>query len=106
MTSNPADGHSTHKAFPALFQGIRNAVIASDPTGLFSLGVPLDEHDDLIHRIISGLGAARQADDVEAILDNALRSWIDAAGGRKDGVVGELSPVIWHLWQNFRQEAN
>lgn len=51
------------------FSHIRNILIENDPVGLIDGGAPIDEYDDYIYRIMSGLKECRSENDVYAIVE-------------------------------------
>jgi hypothetical protein len=92
-------------AYPALKRRIVEILIANDPSGLFGLGAPYDEHDRDVHIIISKLQGATGTSDVEIILEEVLGGWMDSAGEPVTGLCAAMAPDIWEAWQDFKNAA-
>jgi hypothetical protein len=92
-------------AYPARERRVVEILIAHDPSGLFALGAPRDEHDAEARAIISKLQRATGTADVEGILDDVLGGWIRSAGKPTTDLCAAMAPDIWEAWRNFRNAA-
>ena len=99
------DSKKASIAYPVLERKVVDILVAHDPTGLYGLGAPRDEHDRDVHAIISRLQDALGQADVEGILADVLRPWLDGAGESTRELCAAMAPGIWEAWQNFRKAA-
>src|SRR6266446_6811387 len=99
------DSKKASIAYPVLERKVVDIVVAHDPSGLYSLGDPRAEPDRDVHAIISRLKHASGLVDVEGILADVLRPWLEAAGKSTTESCAAMAPGIWEAWQNFRRAA-
>src|SRR5437773_10857366 len=92
-------------AYSRLEERVVDILVAHDPSGLFALGAPRDEHDREVHAIISKLQHATGPEDVEGILSAVLRPWVEGAGKSVAALCAATAPDIWEAWQKFREVA-
>jgi hypothetical protein len=92
-------------AFPVLEERIRQTLVAHDPSGLFELGAPRDEHDGDVHTIISRLQRASDETEVPGILEDALGHWIGDRRRVQRKVCEAMAPEVWDAWSAFKVEA-
>lgn len=98
------DPKKARAAYPQLFNAIRAVIYRHDPSGLFALGAPKDEHDDDVHRIISRLQHVDSPDAVPEILDDVMGYWFEENPDPKD-FARAMAPPIWDAWCVFIEEA-
>ena len=96
------DKEKAAAAFPKLFEDIREVIYQHDPSGLFAMGAPKDEHDDSIHRIISLLQHIHGPEGVQEVLEDAMRDWIADKGDNPKEVCTAMAPAVWTAWSEFR----
>jgi hypothetical protein len=99
------DSKKASIAYRALERQVVDIVIAHDPSGLYALGAPRDEHDGDVHAIISRLQRASGPTDVESILAEVLRPWLDGASKSTTELCAAMAPGIWEAWHEFRRAA-
>lgn len=99
------DAERAAAAYPALEKRVIGILVAHDPSGLFALGAPRDEHDRDVHTIISALQGATSVTDVRAILERELAHWITGASKDVDELCREMAEPIWDAWCEFRSKA-
>ena len=99
------DSKKASIAYPVLERKVVDILVAHDPSGLYALGAPRDEHDRDVHAIISRLQHASGPADVEGILADVLRPWLEDAGKSTTEFCAVMAPGIWEAWQNFRKAA-
>ena len=92
-------------AFPGLFEAIREVLQRHDPSGLFAMGAPKDEHDDSINRIVARLQSVQSAEAVPEILEREVGGWIRGNGKDAVEVCAAMAPEIWVAWCEFREKA-
>ena len=99
------DPEKAKAAFPVLFDAIKEVIYRYDPSGLFSIGAPKDEHDDSVYRIISLLRDTRSLDEVPDILDKAMGGWLAENPHATEEMWVSMAPEIWEAWKIFLQKA-
>ena len=100
------DPKKAASAYSVLERRIVEILVAHDPSGLFALGAPHDEHDRDVHIIISKLRRAAGTSDVEIILEEVLGGWMNSAGKPTSQLCAAMAPDIWEAWQYFRNASN
>ena len=95
------DPKKTGTAFPELFAKIQDVVYRYDPSGLFSIGAPKDEHDDSVYKIISLLRYIRSLEEVPGILDKAMGGWLPENPHASEEMWVSMAPEIWEAWRKF-----
>lgn len=99
------DSRKTVAAYSTLEKRVGSVLIEHDPSGLYALGAPHDEHDGDVHAIISALQHATSVADVRPILESTLGSWIRDAGKDVDVLCATMAPPIWEAWRDFKSEV-
>ena len=99
------DPKKASKAFPTLFSNIREVVYRYDPSGLFAIGAPKDEHDDSVFKIISLLRDKHSQEEVPDVLDKAMGGWLADNPEASEEMWEEMAPEIWEAWKVFLEEA-
>ena len=99
------DPKKASAAFPALFNTIREVVYRYDPSGLFSIGAPKDEHDDSVHKIISLLRSTHTLEEVPDVLDQAMGGWLEDNPYASGEMWESMAPEIWEAWKTFLEKA-
>ena len=92
-------------AFPELLRTIRKVFYQHDPSGLFAVGAPEDEHDALIHMVISRLQYLRGSEEVAVVLEAELGGWIASNGKDPKDACSSMAPAIWSAWCVFREKV-
>jgi hypothetical protein len=92
-------------AYPALEKRVRNVLVEQDPSGLYAIGAPDDEHDEEVRRIISLLQRATSVADVREVLKDRLAPWILDAGKSVEDLCTKMAPPIWEAWCEFKLKA-
>lgn len=93
------------RAFPRLIAAMRTILHRHDPSGLFGMGAPEDEHDGSICRIISGLQLVRECNEVASILEAELGDWIADNGNDPEKVCQAMAPEVWEAWSTFQDRV-
>ena len=99
---NPDEASS---AFAVLEAEIRDVFRRHDPSGLFGMGAPADEHDSDVHRVISALQRVADPCGVSEVLQSVWREWIAARGQDPIRVCDAMAPEVWSAWRAFRRRA-
>lgn len=99
------DTNKASKFYPKLLRDIQEVFRKHDPSGLFSLGVPNDEHDDDINRIVSELQHVSDPEEVPVLLKKHLGEWINSAGKDPSEVCQRMASPIWDAWCEFRNNT-
>ena len=99
------DPKKARAAFPELFNKIREIVYQHDPSGLFSVGAPKDEHDDSVYKIISLLRNKKSLEEVPDVLDKAMGGWLEENPEASDDMWVSMAPEIWEAWKTFLKKA-
>ena len=99
------DPQKAKAAFPELFHAIREVVYRHDPSGLFAISAPKDEHDDDVYRIISLLRHSRSMEEVPEVLDTVMGRWLSENPYASEEMWGSMAPEIWEAWKTFLEKA-
>ena len=99
------DPKKASAAFPALFHKVREIVYRYDPSGLFSIGAPQDEHDDSVYKIISLLRDKHSLEEVPDVLDKAMGGWLAENPDASEEMWVSMAPEIWEAWKTFLEKA-
>jgi hypothetical protein len=83
------DAKKAAAAYPTLEKLIARVLIERDPSGLYAMGAPHDEHDG----------------DVHSILVDRLCGWIVDAGKDVEDLCSGMAPAIWEAWREFKRAA-
>ena len=97
------DKNKAAAAFPELIATLRDVLRQHDPSGLFALGCPEDEHDDDIHRILSLLQGAQGRGDVVNVLDSVLSGWVPEE--ERKATFEAMAPAVWAAWSAFLENS-
>ena len=99
------DPKKASTAFPTLFSKIRKVVYRYDPSGLFAIGAPKDEHDDSVNKIISLLRYKHSPEEVPDVLENAMGGWLADNPEASEEKWVAMAPEIWEAWKAFLENA-
>ena len=99
------DSRKAVAAYPTLEKRVASVLIEHDPSGLYAMGAPHDEHDGDVRAIISALQRATSLADVRPILESTLGRWIRGAGKDVDVLCASMALPIWEAWCDFKSEA-
>ena len=99
------DPKKAKEAFPELFHAIREVVYRYEPSGLFAISAPKDEHDDDVYRIISLLRDSRGPEEVPEVLDNVMGGWLTENPHASEEMWVSMAPEIWEAWETFLEKA-
>ena len=100
-----SDHTDQDRSFGQLCSSIREVLQRHDPSNLFELGAPLDEHDSSVHRIIGGIQHAHDPAGVTEVLERELWDWINAAGNDPTRICAAMAPDVWRAWRAFKGGA-
>ena len=99
------DTQKARRSYPKLLRDIREVFRKHDPSGLFSMHVPDDEHDSDINRIISDLQHASGQEEVPRLLQKHLDEWIKDAGNDPFEICDRMASPIWDAWSEFKKNT-
>ncbi len=99
------DPTKARAAFPRLLSEIREVVYRYDPSGLFAIGAPKDEHDDSVYKIISLLQHIHSEEEVPQVLEKAMGGWLADNPEASEEVWTAMAPEIWDAWKAFLERA-
>ncbi len=99
------DPKEARAAFLALLSQIREVVYRYDPSGLFSIGAPKDEHDDSIYKIISLLRHTHGPEEVPDVLEKAMGGWLADNPEASEEMWVSMASEIWEAWKTFLAKA-
>ena len=99
------DAKKAAAAYPTLEKLIARVLIEHDPSGLYAMGAPHDEHGGDVRAIIASLQRATSLADVHSILVDRLCGWIVNAGKDVDDLCSSMAPAIWEAWREFKRAA-
>ena len=99
------DPKKANAAFPELFAKIQDVLYRYDPSGLFSIGAPKDEHDDSVYKIISLLRYIRSLEEAPGILHKTMGGWLAENPQASEEMWALMAPEIWEAWQTFLKKA-
>ena len=99
------DSKKAGTAFPELFAKIQDVVYRYDPSGLFSIGAPKDEHDDSVYKIISLLRCICSLEEVPGILHKTMGGWLAENPHASEDMWISMAPEVWEAWKIFLEQA-
>jgi hypothetical protein len=101
-SDNPGPTRESVRAeYGAIFDQVARLLFESDPLGI-NLETNIDEYEPEAMTIVSRLGAAKSAVDVEDVVYEEFCRWFGAADAGPRERYRPIAAKLWELWRTWK----